>query len=39
MKIKSIKKVQIESTPVYDVVNSKPYHNFIIKTNSVLNKF
>lgn len=34
MKIKSIKRIQVESTPVYDIVDSLPTHDFLIKTNS-----
>lgn len=34
MKINRITKIQYdESIPVYDVVNAKPYHNFVVKTN------
>ena len=34
IKIKSINRVKLESAiPVYDVVDSKPYHNFLVKTN------
>ena len=35
MKIKSIKRVKLEKPiKVYDVVNSLPHHNFLIKTNT-----
>lgn len=34
MKIKRVSHVSCEPTPVYDVINSLPYHNFFIKTNS-----
>lgn len=35
MRIKSITKTTLStSVPVYDVINSLPYHNFFIKTNS-----
>ena len=34
MKINSIKKVKMDKAiPVYDVINAKPYHNFVVKTN------
>lgn len=35
MKIKSISKIKLDHTvPMYDVIDSKPYHNFLVKTNS-----
>lgn len=34
MKIKSIKRIHVPLTPVYDVINANPYNNFIIKTNT-----
>ena len=35
MRVKRITKVELtEEIPVYDVLNAKPYHNFIIKSNS-----
>lgn len=36
MKIRAIRKIEQENTPVYDVVNANPYNNFLVKTN---NKF
>ena len=34
MKIKSINRIKLESAiPMYDVVNSNPYHNFLVKTD------
>ena len=35
MKIKSVRTVKLkEQVPVYDIFNSEPYHNFLVKTNS-----
>lgn len=34
MKIKSIRRIQVEETPVYDVVNANPYNNFIVKSGN-----
>lgn len=35
MRIRSIRKVRLsEPVPVYDVINSEPYHNFLIRTDS-----
>ena len=35
IKIKSINSVKLNSViPMYDVINSDPYHNFLVKTNS-----
>lgn len=35
MKIKRIHEIKLDKpVPVYDVLNSEPYHNFLIKTNS-----
>lgn len=32
MRIKSIKRIQVEETPVYDVINANPYNNFLVKS-------
>jgi len=32
MMIRAIRRIEVENTPVYDVVNAKPYNNFIIKS-------
>ena len=34
MKIKSIRKIQVPLTPVYDIINANPFNNFIIKTDT-----
>ena len=35
MKIKSIRKISLDApVPVYDILDSQPYHNFLIKTRS-----
>lgn len=34
MRIKSIKRTQVEETPVYDVINATPYNNFVIKSGN-----
>ena len=35
MKIKSVRTVKLETpAPVYDILNSEPYHNFLVKTNA-----
>ena len=35
IKIKSINRIKLESTiPMYDVINSNPYHNFLVKADS-----
>ena len=35
MKVKSINRVKLETAiPMYDVIDSNPYHNFLVKTNS-----
>ena len=35
MKIKSIKKVTVADTPMYDVINVPKNHNFIIINNNI----
>lgn len=34
MKIKSVRRIQVQDTPVYDVINANPYNNFLIKTGN-----